>query len=130
MASAGKALLYGLIVWVIPFVVAVVIFPLRESSRPLFESIMPVSVAAAVAGCALSYFRRVNAHFLREGLGLGFLWLAISVAIDTPLMLLGGPMQMTIGQYAADIGLTYVIMPVITCTVGAALAQRSAAGSA
>ena len=37
-----RALLYALGVWVIPFVVAIAIFPLRANERPLFESIMPV----------------------------------------------------------------------------------------
>jgi hypothetical protein len=114
----------GVLVWLIPFVVAFLIFPLRESSRPLFESIMPVAVAAAVAGAALSYFRRVHAGFVREGLMLGLLWLVISVGMDAPLMLFGGPMQMTVPQYAADIGLTYLLMPVITGAMGAALARR------
>lgn len=29
-----KAFLYGLAVWAVPFVVAMIIFPLRESERP------------------------------------------------------------------------------------------------
>jgi hypothetical protein len=66
----------------------------------------------------------VNRAFVFEGLRLGLLWLLISVAIDAPLMLLGGPMKMTVGQYLADIGLTYLLMPVITLGLGMALAQR------
>jgi hypothetical protein len=123
MASVRKALLYGVLVWLIPFAVAFVIFPLRQSARPLFESIMPVVVAGAVAGFAVSYFRTVNTAFVREGLRLGLLWLLISIAIDAPLMLLGGPMKMTVGQYLADIGLTYLLMPVITAAIGAAVAN-------
>jgi hypothetical protein len=128
MASMRRALLFGLLVWLIPFGVAFLIFPLRQSSRPLFESIMPVAVAAVVAGCGLSYFRHVTTGFVREGLALGILWLVISVAIDAPLMLFGGPMQMTIPQYAADIGLTYLLMPVITGAMGAALARQRKVG--
>jgi len=124
MASTRKALLYGLMVWLVPFAVAFLIFPLRESSRPLFESIMPVAVATVVAVCAISYFRKVDRDFVREGLALGLLWFLISVAIDTPLMLFGGPMQMTVGQYTADIGITYLLMPIITTAMGAARAQN------
>ena len=125
MVSVRKALIYGVLVWLIPFAVAFAIFPLRESNRPLFESIMPVAVAGAVAGCAVRYFRLVTTAFVREGLRLGLVWLLVSVAIDAPLMLFGGPMQMSTGQYVADIGVTYLLMPVVTLAIGVALAHRA-----
>jgi hypothetical protein len=103
--------------------VAFLIFPLRQSARPLFESIMPVAVASAVVGFAVPYFRKVNAAFTQEGLRLGLLWLLVCVAIDAPLMLFGGPMRMTLGQYLADIGVTYLMIPVITTGIGLVLAQ-------
>ena len=126
MTSVRKALGYGVLVWAIPFAVAFVIFPLRQSARPLFESIMPVAVAGAAAGFALRYFRAVRTAFAREGARLGLVWLLISIAIDAPLMLLGGPMQMTVGQYVADIGITYLLIPVITVAIGVARAQGGA----
>jgi hypothetical protein len=130
MASLRKAVLYGMLVWLVPFAVAFLIFPLRQSARPLFESIMPVAVAGAVVGFAVSYFRLVTTTFVREGLRLGVLWLLISVAIDAPLMLFGGPMQTTLAQYVADIGVTYLLMPVITLGLGMTLAHRRAATGA
>ncbi len=39
-----KVGLFGFLAWLITFVVSVLIFPLRTSQRPLFESIMPVVV--------------------------------------------------------------------------------------
>jgi hypothetical protein len=120
MRSPWRAVLYGLAVWVIPFVVALAIKPLRESSRPLFESIMPVTVAAATAVFGWSYFRRVHRHYLREGILLGLLWMAMCILIDLPLML-SPPMSWTIGQYVADVGLTYLLIPMITIAMGAAL---------
>jgi hypothetical protein len=108
------------LIWLIAFAVAVVIFPIRESNRPLFESIMPVALAGAVVVFGVRYFRAVTTAFVPEGLRLGLLWLLISVAIDAPLMLVGGPMKMTVGQYLADIGLTYLLMPVITLGLGLA----------
>ena len=125
MTSLRRALILGVLVWFVPFLVAFLIFPLRESSRPLFESIMPVALAAIVVVLAGAYFGRVTQASLREGLLLGVLWLGISVVIDAPLMLLGGPMQMTIGEYLGDIGVTYLMIPVITSGMAAALARAS-----
>lgn len=118
MAAKGKAVLFGFLIWLIAFVVAFLIFPLRESARPLFESIMPVVLASATAAFGALYVRGVQQRFLREGIVLGCLWLAINVLIDLPLMLIGGPMQMTLGQYVSDIGLTYLIIPAVTIGIG------------
>lgn len=129
MTSFRRALLYGFLVWLIPFLVAFLIFPLRESSRPLFESIMPVTLAMATAVFGVLYFKNLASNhvrnYIKEGLVVGMLWWIISVLIDAPLMLLGGPMQMTLGGYFADIGLTYMMMPVITVAIGASVASRS-----
>lgn len=125
MVATAKAVLFGFLVWLIAFVVAFLIFPLRESSRPLFESIMPVVIASATAFFAVVYLRGVQKQFLREAVILGCLWLAVSVIIDLPLILTGGPMQMTLGQYIADIGITYLIIPTVTIGIGIGCAQVS-----
>ena len=125
MTSIRKALIFGVLVWLVPFAVAFLIFPLRESSRPLFESIMPVVIAAATVAFAVTYLRRARRGALREGALLGLAWFVISVAIDAPMMLFGGPMKMTLAEYVADIGITYLIIPVITVGIGFAAARGS-----
>lgn len=128
MAAKGRAVLFGFLIWLVAFVVAFMIFPLRESSRPLFESIMPVVLAWATAVFAVIYVRDLQKRFVREGVMLGCLWLAINVAVDLPLMLVGGPMKMTLGQYVADIGLTYLVIPAVTIGIGLSCGWVSAAG--
>ena len=122
MASWRKAILLGVLVWLIPFVVAVIAFPLKSSWRSLFESIMPLTLAVVVVSCAGLYFRSSLVCHRREGLLLGLIWLATSVAIDLPLML-SPPMNYALAEYAADIGLTYLMIPVITAGIGGATAR-------
>ena len=117
MRSVKLAIIYGLLVWVIPFVVAIAIFQLRESNRPLFESIMPVAVASAVVLFSILYFRKLDKDFINEGIKLGVLWLVISVVIDL-LMFSSGPMKMSLALYTSDIGVTYLMMPIITGGTG------------
>jgi hypothetical protein len=122
MSSWGRAIGFGFLAWVIPFVVAFIVFPLRASARPVFESIMAVTVAGTAVGLGLRYLQRVPAARAREGLVVGWLWFGMCVLVDTPLMLLGGPMQMSLGAYFGDIGLTYVTIPLVTWGLGAAWA--------
>ena len=118
MVALRKALLFGLFIWITAFAVAFAIFPVRESSRPLFESIMPVVLVAATVFFAHRYFKHVHGEFGREGLLLGLVWLATNVVIDVPLMLAPSPMQMTLKKYIYDIGLTYLMIPIITTGMG------------
>ena len=120
MKSWAKAAGFGVLVWLVPFVSAVLVFPLHEASRPLFESIMAVTVTATAILFGLLYMKQIGGDFVRESVRLGILWLAISIAIDAPLMLVGGPMKMSLDQYLADIGVTYLCIPVVTWGLGVA----------
>ena len=123
MVSLRKAFLFGLLIWLTAFIVAFALFPVRESSRPLFESIMPVVLAVVTVLFAHRYFKQVHGEFRREGILLGLVWLVTNVAIDLPLMLSPSPMQMTLLEYIGDIGLTYLLIPVITAGMGQVKAQ-------
>ncbi len=123
MKSMKKALLFGFFIWLIPFSVSVLIFPLRTSSRALFESIMPVVITICVVFFLILYFRKVEDGFLREGIILGVRWLAISLLIDL-LLFMWGPMKMTLADYMMDIGLTYLIIPTITIGAGYIMSKR------
>jgi len=112
-----KALLFGLIVWAIPFIVAMVIYPLHEIERPLFESIMPVAVALGASVFAVLYFNSIEMEFLKEGFYLGVFWFVICIGIDL-LMFSWGPMKMNFADYIKDIGITYLMIPVITAGMG------------
>ena len=123
MRSIRQALLYGFLVWLIPFVIGFLAFPLRASNRALFESIMPVAVTASVVLFSYLYSKGVTKGAVKEGMLLGLIWLAISVVIDL-LMFMRGPMKMTVGEYVADVGLTYLIIPTVTVGFGCLIAKR------
>lgn len=105
MARYGKIVLFGFLVWLTPFVVSFLIYPIRDSSRPLFESIMPVVVTVSAVLFSILHFRRTRGDYLKEGLSIGVAWLAINLVLDL-LLLMEGPMKMSLADYFADIGLT------------------------
>jgi len=117
MTSIKKVLIFGFLVWVIPFAVGFMAFSLRESNRPLFESIMPVALTGCIVLFSVFYFKKAQSASATEGLKLGLIWLATSLIIDL-IMFMQGPMKMPLGGYIADIGLTYLMMPIITTGYG------------
>ncbi len=111
------ALLYGFLIWLIPFVLSVLIFPIHEQDRPFFESIMPVVLASVTVYFALRYSKTNPIDTLQEGLTLGILWMLICIVIDLPLFSYG-PMKMPFVNYWKDIGFTYLLIPVILIGFG------------
>jgi hypothetical protein len=74
------------------------------------------------------YFKKLNGNFLSEGIRLGILWLVISLAIDLFMFLpTNSPMNMSLADYTADIGVTYLAIPTITIGVGFLLEKKKVA---
>lgn len=115
----------GALLWAIVLLISFLVFPFKKSSPPLFESLMAVVLAACTVACLAAYFLRSAAPSRTEGVNLGALWMAMNLVLDLPLFA-AGPMKMTPEQYMADIGATYVMIPVIT-TGAVYLMRRSRA---
>ncbi|MBI5060696.1 MAG: hypothetical protein HZB67_00100 [Candidatus Aenigmarchaeota archaeon] len=114
MKSNKLAILYGVLVWLVPFITGFLAYSIRTSNRVLFESAMPVVVAFSVVLFSTLYLKNVGGNFLKEGILLGILWFVISIAIDLVMFMPESPMKMSFAEYIMDIGLTYLIIPV-TC---------------
>jgi hypothetical protein len=108
----------GFLMWFVPFIISVAIFPLKTSFTPLFESIMPVIITSTAVILALTYFKGLNNNYLTEGLIIGVSWGFISILIDLLLFLPPSPMQMSFTNYIMDIGITYLIIPSVTIGMG------------
>ena len=123
MNSIKRTILYGFLLWLIPFVVSIPIFPLKKSQSPLFETIMPVTLTLCVVFFSVLYFRKMNQGFLSEAIKLGIIWFVISIIIDL-LMFMWGPMKMSFINYMMDIGFTYLIYPIVTIGFGYLLEKK------
>jgi hypothetical protein len=104
---------FGFLIWLIPFLVSFLIFPLRNENRVLFESIMPVVVVFVVVVFSLLYFKKLEKNFLHESIIACVIWFLISILIDLIMFLPETPWHMSIIDYMMDIGLTYVIILII-----------------
>ena len=85
---------FGFLMWLVPFIVSLIIYPLKTSFNPLFQSIMPVVITMTVVFLAVAYFKDVNTNFLQEGSIIGVSWFLISISIDLILFMPSCPMQM------------------------------------
>jgi hypothetical protein len=111
-------IMFGFLIWLIPFGFSFFIFSLRDLNRPLFESIMPVVLTLTVVFFSIRYFGKISRGFIEEGIFIGIIWLVISLVIDLTLFLPESPMQMTLSDYIMDIGITYLIILIIPVSSG------------
>jgi hypothetical protein len=108
----------------IPFIVAMLIFPLREAQSPFFETIMPLTLTICTVVFSILYFKGVEHGYLAESVKLGILWFGISLVIDL-FMFMWGPMKMPFMDYMMDIGFTYLMFPMITIGFGYLLERKA-----
>ncbi len=123
MKSFGKAFLFAFLSWLIAFLSAFAIYSLKETNPPFFETIMPIVLSICAVVFSLLYFKKVESEFLKEGIYLGLIFFLLNNGIDL-LMFSWGPMKMTFAAYMTDIGLTYLIYPIVTIGYGYALQRR------
>lgn len=118
-----KIWLFGLLSWLIPFLAAFAFFDAGGAltiPQPLFKSLMVVVGGAVGVGLLVLAFRQTVPSPM-SGLVVGVLWLALNLVLDFAILL---PMSGTnVPDYLADIGLRYLLLPIIAVAMGA-VAQR------
>lgn len=122
MNSISKTFLYGFLTWLIPFVLAIPFYS-KDGQLSidifLFKTIMMLGGAIAGAWFLILYFRKVTEAFLREGVRLGLIWLAINLLLDFLILI---PMSgMSVDDYIIQIGLRYLMIPIFSTTIGCLL---------
>ncbi|MFC1536173.1 hypothetical protein ACFL4H_02250, partial [Candidatus Neomarinimicrobiota bacterium] len=88
----------------------------------LFKSIMIIVGAISGAFLLVSYFKRIHVNYLMESIIVGLTWFVINILLD--LLVLVPMLGMSVADYFMQIGLRYLVMPVMSIMVGAALANK------
>ena len=121
-----RNILYGFLAWLIPFVVSIFFYTEEGGLRIdvfLFKTIMILIGSISGAFLLISYFKRINAHYIIEGIYVGITWFIINIILDLLLLI---PMSgMPVSDYFLQIGLRYLVIPVMSIMAGVALAKKS-----
>jgi len=107
MQLIKRAFLYGFLLWLIPFLASVLIFPLKKSDPAFYQSILGVFSITLVIILAVHYFKKTEGN-LREGILLGIVFAVISWFFDF-FFFIWGPIKMPLLNYIKEIGIGYLI---------------------
>lgn len=118
--------LFGILSWLIPFLAAFAFFDASGTltiPQPLFKSLMVVTGSAAGVVLLVLAFRRVRAT-VWSGAAIGLFWLALNLGLDVLVLV---PMSgSSLPDYFADIGLRYLVLPMVAAGMGAVAGREAA----
>lgn len=110
-----KLIGFGLIVWLIPTLITLLVSYLKIINY--FDVISAVAIAVTVIVFSYLYFKNIEANLVKEGFILGIVWLLLSIILDIVLIFLGIN-QLSLMEYAYYVVPLYIIIPAITIGFG------------
>ncbi|MFC1769402.1 hypothetical protein ACFLZX_06600 [Nanoarchaeota archaeon] len=117
--------LFGILSWLIPFFVSILFYS-REGGLLvdifLFKSIMIVVGSLVGATLLVLYFKKIKKDHVTEGIVVGIFWFVINIVLDVLILL---PISgMSFGVYFQQIGLRYLVLPIIAIAMGFSAKHR------
>jgi hypothetical protein len=122
MKKIMKIALFGFILWLVCFIVAVIVWPLYDSQFLLFKSIMVVTGTLVGMYLLVYYFKKIGSNYVKEGVVAGIIWFVVNIVLD--LIVLVGILKTPLIDYLISPGVGYLCMPVMSTGVGLALANK------
>ncbi|MCG8306160.1 MAG: hypothetical protein MI975_02135 [Cytophagales bacterium] len=120
-----RNVLYGFLAWLIPFVTSFFFYTKEGGLRIdifFFKTIMIIVGSISGAILLISYFKKIDTGYLKEGIYVGMTWLVINILLDLFILI---PMSgMSVADYFLQIGLRYIVMPVMSIMIGVALTNK------
>ncbi|MFH0885232.1 MAG: hypothetical protein V1861_05985 [Candidatus Micrarchaeota archaeon] len=128
MDKNARIVLFGFLTWLLPFVASFLFFDPQAQKLTIdetfFKSIMIV-LSSLIGVCLLiKHFSAIRKDYVREGVIVGACWIAINWALDAVVLL--PMMNVDFTAYFMQIGLRYLMIPIIS--VGMAAAAADACG--
>lgn len=117
-ATWRRRLAGAFLTWLVPFAAAIPFYGPDGLviDQQLFKSIMIVVGSITAAILIVWCFRPVEKNFTHEAIVTGFVWLLVNWILD--LIVLVGLLGMTLPDYAAQIGLRYLVIPAMVIAAG------------
>jgi hypothetical protein len=122
MQQIKRAFVYGFLLWILPFLASVLIFPLKKTDPAFFQSSLGVVSITLAIILTVHYFKKTQGS-LREGIFLGLILAVISWFFDF-LFFIWGPIKMPLAAYIKEIGIGYSLYIVIATSFGYMLGRN------
>lgn len=117
---------FGFIVWLVPFLVSFLFYSSEGvllTQDAFFNSVMTVVGFTTASILLLNYLKGFTVNYLKESIKAGSAWLIMSVLLDVAILV---PIaKMNLVTYCANIGLGYLVIPIMAIFAGLLLEQKT-----
>ena len=117
-----KQILFGALVWLIPFLFSFLVWPLHTSMLSLFKTIMIICLTITVVFFIIIYFKKESSNYFMDGIILGIIWFVINIIFD--LIVIVVLFKTPIVDYFIETGLRYLMMPIMSFGFGYILSKK------
>lgn len=117
---------FGFILWLVPFLISFLFYTPEGkivTSVEFFNSVMSVTVALVTVVLLLNYMKSFTVNYSKEAIKAGAAWLIVCVLMD--LVLLVPLAKMNLVTYTINVGLGYLVIPIIAVFAGNLLEQKT-----
>lgn len=119
-----RVVAYGLLTWLVPFAASFLFF--GKAGHPvlpigLIKSIM-ILIGASLGGVLLFRLFKEFSASLESGIAIGSVWALMNILLD--LLILIPLTKMNLGEYFSEIGLRYLLIPIMAGAMGAVGSQQ------
>lgn len=108
----SKSILFGFLIWLGPFIVGFLCYPIMESNTLFFKSIMVVTSTIFTMFFINKTYKSSTTVELKTGIYLGLIWLIINIGLD--FVFLVGFFKTPVIEYLLSTGFSYLIIPAMT----------------
>ncbi len=126
MKNITRIVIYGLAIWALPFGIGMLLFSIQQSSPSLFDSLMSITFTSGTVYFSYKFLKPKIDNSHASLFYIGIAWVVICLAIDLPLFLL--VFGVTASKYWSDIGINYLVIPVVLIVMGALAAHSAKVG--
>ncbi|MFC2104434.1 hypothetical protein ACFLS4_03665 [Bacteroidota bacterium] len=128
MKNILRLFLLGVLTWIVPFIVGFLFFDKTGQLAIdiyLFKTIMIIVGGLIGSFAIVLYFKKKNDLFLKHGVIAGITWFAINNILD--ILILVPMTQMSIDEFISQIGLRYLLIPIMCILCGYLLNKKQIA---
>ena len=125
MKNIIRLTLHGIMIWLIPFISAFFFFDQTGQiavDMYLFKTVMILIGGLTGAFAIVIYFRKVQSGFVNQGIIIGIVWFVVNFILDLAILL---PISgMNYSDYLVQIGLRYLMIPIMSIMAGVLLEKK------
>ena len=127
MKSFLRLVLLGILTWIVPFIASFLFYDRSgqlTTNIYLFKSVMIVIGVLTGSIAIVLFYKKIRNNFVRQGIIAGITWFLLNILLDILILL---PMsKMTESDYLQQIGIRYLVIPIMCILCGYLLNKKLA----